>query len=159
MRPMRRKERQVTDPARIREILADCKICHLGIQDGKKVYVVPLNFGLLEEDGKYLFYFHCANEGRKLDLIRENPSVGFELDRGFELVTGQHAIHCTSKYQSVIGEGTIAEVEDDEEKVRGLNALMGQYTDKSDWTYPPAMLAEVTVLRLTVEELSCKENM
>ena len=46
MRPMRRKDRAITDPAKIRAVLTECQVCLLGLRDGERVYVVTLNFCL-----------------------------------------------------------------------------------------------------------------
>ena len=64
---MRRKNREVTDRARIEEIIRSCHVCRLGFVDDGRAYIVPMNFGYVEEDGKYVFYFHSAKEGRKID--------------------------------------------------------------------------------------------
>ena len=83
---MRRKDREVTDPQRIEEIISACHCCRLGFCDGGKPYIVPLNFGFFRrEDGGYTFYFHSAREGRKLDLIRQTGWAGFELDTGYQI--------------------------------------------------------------------------
>ena len=129
MRPMRRKDRAVTDPAKINEIMSRCHVCRLGLRDGKRVYVVPLNFGFLEREGKQFLYFHGAGEGRKADLIRQTGYACFEMDTGYRLQGGEQACDYTAAFQSVIGEGTIAVVEDPAEKEAGLNAVMNQITD------------------------------
>ena len=67
---MRRTDREITDPEKIREIIDDCTCCRLGLCDEGKAYIVPLSFGYTEREGRYVFYFHSAREGRKLDLIR-----------------------------------------------------------------------------------------
>lgn len=79
---MRRQDREVTDSARIREIISSCSVCRLGFCDGDEVYIVPLNFGYEEVDGKYVFYFHGAKAGRKAELIRRYASAPERL-RGF----------------------------------------------------------------------------
>lgn len=159
MRPMRRADRAVTDPAKINEIISRCHVCRLGLRDGERVYVVPLNFGLVERDGKQFLYFHGAGEGRKTDLIRQTGYACFEMDTGYRLRGGEQACDYTAAFQSVIGEGTIAVVEDPAEKEAGLNAVMNQITGKDRWTYGPAMLKEVCVFRLEVESLTCKEHL
>ena len=52
MRPMRRQDRAVTDPEKIRAVIDACEVCRLGFQDGRGVYVVPVNFGHAMEDGR-----------------------------------------------------------------------------------------------------------
>lgn len=71
MRPMRRQDREIKDPEKILSIIAACPYCHLGFSDQGKPYVVPVNFGYAVEDGRTVFYFHGAREGRKIDLIRD----------------------------------------------------------------------------------------
>ena len=60
---MRRKDREVTEEARIDEIISRCHCCRLGFNDGGEVYIVPMNFGWVKRDGKRYFYFHSAKEG------------------------------------------------------------------------------------------------
>ena len=75
---MRRTDREITDAEKITQIIQTCHCCRLGFCDNGAVYIVPLNFGYAEENGKRVFYFHSAKSGRKLDLIAGTPSVGFE---------------------------------------------------------------------------------
>lgn len=159
MRPMRRKDRAITDPAKIRAVLAECQVCRLGLRDGERVYVVPLNFGLAEREGKQFLYFHGAKEGRKADLIRQGGYACFEMDTGYRLQSGEQACDYTAAFRSIIGEGTVAEVTDPSEKETGLNAVMRQCTGLDRWTYGPAMLDAVGIFRLEVESLTCKEHL
>ena len=91
MRPMRRQDRAVTDPEKIRAVIDACEVCRLGFQDGRGVYVVPVNFGHTVEGGRHVFYFHGAAEGRKVDLVRRNGWAGFELDTGYRLQGAEEA--------------------------------------------------------------------
>ena len=159
MRPMRRQDRAVTDPEKIQAVIDDCEVCRLGFQDGRGVYVVPVNFGHAVENGRHIFYFDGAQEGRKLDLVRRNGRAGFELDTGYRLQGAGEACGYTAAFQSVIGEGPIRVVETAEEKRRGLAAIMRQATCRGDWTFPDAAVDAVCVLRLDAEELSCKEHL
>ena len=67
---MRRAERVVTDETRIAAVIEDCKVCRIGLADAGGVYIVPMNFGTEMEDGKRIFWFHSAGEGRKYRLLR-----------------------------------------------------------------------------------------
>ena len=111
MRPMRRQDRAVTAPEKIRAVINACEVCRLGLQDGRGVYVVPVNFGHTVEGGRHVFYFHGAAEGRKVDLVRRNGWAGFELDTGYRLQRAEAACGYTAAFQSVIGEGPIRVVE------------------------------------------------
>lgn len=158
MMKMRRKEREVTDAAKINGIIRSCDCCRLGFVDGDEAYIVPVNFAMTEENGKRVFYIHGAKEGRKAGLIREKGRCSFEMDTKHAIMTGETACDYSFYYQSVMGKGSIAFVDCLEKKAAALNLIMGQYSDKSDWGFPEAMLERTGVIRLEVEELSCKEN-
>ena len=96
MRPMRRQDRAVTAPEKVRAVIDACEVCRLGLQDGRGVYVVPVNFGHTVEGGRHVFYFHGAAEGRKVDLVRRNGWAGFELDTGYRLQGAEAACGYTA---------------------------------------------------------------
>ena len=158
---MRRKDREVTDPMRIADIISRCACCRIGFYDDGEVYIVPLNFGYERRDNTYTFYFHGAKEGRKIDLISQNPRVGFEMDTELAVyVIGESEAACghTARFQSVIGNGTVSIVSEIEEKKLGLSLLMEHNTGKREWSFPEKMVDAVTVFKLEVTKLSCKEH-
>ena len=73
---MRKVEREIRDQAEILAIMNEALVCRLGFSDEGTPYVVPMNFGL----GENCLYLHCAREGRKLDILRKNDRVCFEMD-------------------------------------------------------------------------------
>ena len=153
---MRRKDRGVTDPAIIREIVAACTCCRLGLCDGERAYIVPLNFGFEERDGNYTLYFHGASEGRKIDLIRRTGWASFEMDTGHELIRGPMACNHSARYRCVMGGGPVRLLEDREEKREGLRTVMTHAAGEGPWTFDEAALDKTQVIRLDVEELTCK---
>lgn len=82
---MRRKDREVTDDYQIDTIITSCNCCRLGFYDQDSVYIVPLSFGYEKKAGTRIFYFHSAKQGKKIQLMKTNPRVGFELDTGYQL--------------------------------------------------------------------------
>lgn len=156
---MRRKEREVTDPAKIRKILSSCRCCRLGLCENGHVYIVPLNFGYIQEEGAYTLYFHSAKEGRKIRLLMKNPHVGFEMDTNHRLKESASACSYSAYFQSIIGEGTVTFIENISEKKAALQAIMQHNTGKPDWNFPDKAVETVCVFRLTFEKISCKENM
>ena len=159
MRPMRRKDREITDPEKISAVIAACQVLRLGLQDGKSVYVVPVNFGHVLENGRHVFYIHGAGEGRKTDLVRQNGWAGFEMDAGYALQGAEAACGYTAAFQSVIGEGPIRAAETAAEKRRGLAAIMRQATGREEWAFPDGAVDAVCVLRLEAAALTCKEHL
>lgn len=156
---MRRKDREVTDSEKIREIISRCHCCRLGLVDRGRAYIVPLNFGFTEEAGRYIFYFHGAGSGRKIDLMKKDPAVGFEMDTNYKLNEDETACGYSARFQSVIGSGKVTFIEDVSEKKNALNAIMGHNTGKWDWKFPEKALNATCVFRLEVEELTCKEHL
>ena len=156
---MRRKDREIKDFSKIDEIISRCHCCRLGFNDNGQVYIVPLNFGYMLENRKYIFYFHGAKEGRKINLIKENPYVGFELDTNYKLNISDNACGYSARFQSIIGNGTVSLVEDIEEKKKGLIEIMKHNTEKAEWSFSEEMLNSVCVFKLVAENLSCKEHL
>lgn len=158
---MRRKDREVTDSVRIADIISRCTCLRIGFQDDGEVYIVPLNFGYAVKDEAYVFYFHGAKEGRKMDLIRKSPRVGFEMDTDFTVYTRNDSdIACsyTARFQSVIGNGTVSMVSDIEEKKLGLSLIMEHNTGKQKWNFDEKMVDAAAVFKLEVTKMSCKEH-
>ena len=158
---MRRKDREVTDPGRIADVISRCACCRIGFCDDGEVYIVPLNFGYEIKDNIYTFYFHGAKEGRKIDLIHKNPKVGFEMDTGHAVYAAggsEDACNYTARFQSVIGSGIVSIVSEAGEKKLGLSLIMEHHIGKREWSFSEKMVDAVTVFKLKVTELSCKEH-
>lgn len=156
---MRRKDREVTDRAKIREILQQCDCCRLGLNDQDAAYVVPMNFGFDERDGNFVLYFHSARKGRKIELLKRNLRAAFEMDVGYRLHMGQTACACSAAYQCVMGEGPVTFLEEPAEKMRALTTILARQTGRSDWTFSPKELQSVLVFQLEADRLSCKEHL
>lgn len=156
---MRRKDREVTDAQKIRAVIEACQCCRLGFCDGEKAYIVPLNFGYEEKEGKYIFYFHSAKEGRKIDLIEKTHYAAFEMDANMEIYGKDTACSYAARFQSVMGGGKVDFVESEGEKIFALRAIMRHHTGREDWRFEEKMLRSVRVFKLEVEELSCKEHL
>ncbi len=157
---MRRKELEVTDRGTIKKILEACKIVHLGMVDGGVPYVVPMNFTMEMDEAECVFYFHSANEGRKIDVMRKSPEVCLEAclyapsgSSREELAPGTDA----RRYQCVIGTGKAEFVEDLQEKAR-LLAFMGQRHGRKPREYPESFLQRICVFKVRLDELACKQH-
>jgi nitroimidazol reductase NimA-like FMN-containing flavoprotein (pyridoxamine 5'-phosphate oxidase superfamily) len=117
-------------------------------------YVVPLNF--VYHEGH--LYFHCAAEGRKIDLLRSNRRVCFELDHQESIVPGPSACAWGTRYRSVIGTGEAVMVLDEAEKRKGLSCLMQKYAGNSDFRFSDRELRAVVVFRIEIHEMTGKSS-
>lgn len=155
---MRRKEREVTGREGLEAILDACRCCRIGFCDAGQVYIVPVNYGWAREGEGYALYFHGARAGRKYELALPEPTVGFELDCGYQLVGEGEACAYTAAYRSIVGTGVLRLLDGREDKRRGLKLLMDHAAGPGDWQFSDEALDAAAVFRLEVTELSGKEH-
>src|SRR5574344_1597151 len=154
---MRRTTREVTDFNQIIDIMRQCDVCRLALNDKEYPYILPLNFALVVEDQRVTLYFHGANEGRKYELIAQNPKVSFEMDCRHQLLSSLEDKYCTMTYASVIGHGTI-EILSESEKYEALAAVNNRY-HKDGFPVNEKSVPHTTVMRLVVEGMTGKSNL
>lgn len=127
---MRRKDREVTSLSEIEEILTQCSVCSLAFHDEPFPYVVPVNFGMMRKGDDFVFYFHGAPSGKKMELMQKDPRVCLEAACHHKLVIGEKGYDCTWLYASVIAQGTLEIIENPAEKQEGLQILLRHITGK-----------------------------
>lgn len=157
MQGMTKRELQVTDPHQIRDILNKAKVLHLGLCVDNEPYVVPMNYGYIMEGETLVLYLHSAVQGKKLDMIRANPRVFFELDCDRMPFEGEKPCQYGLVYSSVMGRGTACIVEDVEEKIRAMTMLMKTQTGK-DFAFNDRLVSIVSVIRIDVTEYTAKHR-
>jgi nitroimidazol reductase NimA-like FMN-containing flavoprotein (pyridoxamine 5'-phosphate oxidase superfamily) len=150
---MRRSEKEITDPAELRRILEAARVCRLAMSDGDRPYLVPLTFALDGDD----LVLHSARAGRKIDLLRRNPAVCFEVEEGVELAPAATACEFGMRFRTVIGFGDVEFVEDRVERAR-LLALFGARYGAPDGSLLGADVERTCVLRIRVRELAGKRS-
>jgi uncharacterized protein len=155
---MRRADRELKTNEEIIDVLDSGKIIQIAFIDKNEPYIVTLNYGYVLENEKIRLYFHSANEGRKIDCIKNNPNVCFSISICDPFVQGEKACNYGMKYRSVVGYGRIRIVESNEERLNGLNILMKQYTGKDNWDYDDGMMKKTTVSCLEVEKITGKRK-
>jgi nitroimidazol reductase NimA-like FMN-containing flavoprotein (pyridoxamine 5'-phosphate oxidase superfamily) len=154
---MRRKDREIAAVKEMEKIISRCQVCHLALSDTHgNPYALALNFGY-QSGRPPVLYFHCARQGKKLDLIQANPKAAFIIDRELGLFTGPMACDWGMNYESIMGAGTITIVSDPQERSRGLDRIMAQYGNASP-AYSPESLEHTLVLKLTSTEMSGKKK-
>lgn len=155
---MRRAEREVTDLNALAGILGRADYGVLSFLDGGTPALVPVSFGFRFEDGRFIFYFHSATEGHKIDCLKEDARVSFCAVGENRIELGTPACRSTCRYESVIATGRIEFLSAPEEKKCALDCLMNHCGAPSSFDYPEPMLARTAVLRLAAETISGKSN-
>ena len=152
-----RRELEITDIEKIRYILDKSLVTHVGMVDGDEPYVVPMNFGYIMEGDKLTIYLHGANRGRKLELVRANPKVFYEMDCDIVPFEGDVACNYGITYASVMGRGIAEIVENTEEKKLALSVLMKTQTGK-DFEFEDKMTKIVTIIKINTLEYTAKHR-
>ena len=155
---MRRKDREVVDEKQIEEIIRNCSVCRLGMLDVGKVYIVPLSFGYTLQDRELHLYFHSAGAGRKIDVLRQNPDVCFEMDSAGALIAGETACAYSMAYASVIGSGRVQFLEEMNRKEQALLCIMQHYTGQNKFSFTSAAMEHVCILQITTKDFTVKQH-
>ncbi len=154
---MRRSDRELTGIKEIEEIIAKADVCRIALANNNIPYVVTMNFGYISIPERFLF-FHCAKVGRKLDMIRQNDYVCFEMDTDHELYPGKRSCDWGMRFRSVIGYGNISILSDRQERITALNSIMEHYGANGDHSYNEDLFKNTTLLRLKILEMTGKKK-
>jgi nitroimidazol reductase NimA-like FMN-containing flavoprotein (pyridoxamine 5'-phosphate oxidase superfamily) len=136
--------------------------------------VIPMNFVFVQADNPNInsqsiikldaIYMHSHPFGEKLDNIKRNEKVGFEVDQHICFLPSYYfhptdASQADTLYISIVIKGNASIVEDNKEKARALNALMKKYQKEGRYqTLDPYMssVKEVTVIKIVPKEMRGK---
>lgn len=151
---MRKYNQEIKDPRIIEEILNSSIICRIAMADGEKPYLLPFNYGYREN----CIYIHSALEGKKLDVLRLNNSVCFEIDHEVKIIKDDKACKWTTVYRSVVGYGTVEILTDIEEKIEGLKIIMAQHGAPDLTVFEPSNVDRMLILKLKISELTAKQS-
>jgi len=151
---MRRLDKEITDNIIIDEILTKSKICRVAFFDSEFPYIVPFNYAYFDDE----LLFHSAKSGKKIDLIKKNNNVCFEIEYYSQIIEDEQSCKWTTKYRSVIGFGEIDVLTNRDEKIRGLDAIMSHYGRTEGLIYNEKHLENIAILRLKIMKLSGKQS-
>ena len=150
---LRRADREITDQTVIEAILRRAGVGRLGLAVDNVPYVVPLNY--VYYNGA--LYFHSADAGRKIAMLKANPQVCFEVDEHYGTVRSNKPAPHTTHYASVMVFGRASLIDDLHLKFDALQALLDKYAPGR--LYRPMRLNEaegVTVAQITIEAMTGK---
>ena len=151
---MRRNDRELETKKDIEDIIKKSEVLRIALSVNDKPYIVPVNFGYSNNS----LYFHCALEGKKLDMIKINPYVAFELEGKTNIITGNSPCQFTMDYESVMGTGKAIIIENNNEKIKGLNHIMKQYSNNSNFEYKEKMINRIVIVKIDVHQMTGKKS-
>ncbi len=150
---MRRTEKQVTDPDSIQKIIKDALVCRLAMVDEDQPYVIPVSFGIDKSE----LYVHSALQGKKIDILKKNPKIGFEIESDISIISHEIACKWGFRYRSIVGTGIARFLTDDSEKRFGLSVIMNQYSNKK-FCFSQEMLDRTLIIKIEILSMSAKQS-
>jgi uncharacterized protein len=154
---MRRTDREISEIKEVEKIIQSSDVCRIAIANDNLPYIVTMNFGYTN-DSQPSLYFHCADEGKKLDMIRRNNYVCFEMDTDHNLYRGERGCDWGMSFKSVLGYGRIELVTGKEERIHGLNCIMKHYGGEGEYVYHDKTFERTTILKLEILEMTGKKK-
>lgn len=150
---MLRPDREIKGQETIEEILTQGRELRLAMNDGEYPYLLPLNYGYADNR----LYLHCARKGKKLECLRSNPKVSFEVSEVTKRIGGGQACQWSTKFRSVLGYGTAHIVDEREEKIQGYDVIMTQFGGPTG-NYDEKNLKGSLVIRIDIESMTAKQS-
>jgi len=149
---MRRSEKEIKERDEIEDIIRRAEICRIAFSVDDQPYIVPVNFGY----NNNCLFIHSAREGKKIDMIKRNSRVSFEMEIDTSVIIEDTACDCRTKYRSVIGTGRAYLIDDPQGKREGLDILMAHYSDKP-YKYPDNRIAGMLIIKIEIDSLTGKK--
>jgi len=150
---MRRKDKEINDPQLINQILQEANIVRFGIKAEPVPYVVPLNYGYKN----HCFYIHSARLGRKIELLKANPMVSFEIEHQVDIVKKDISCEWTTKYRSIMGIAKVQILSEKKDIIEGLDILM-QHHGKMENAYDENYFQRIVILKAQILEIEGKQS-
>jgi hypothetical protein len=153
---LRRKEKEITDPAAMKAVLKKTRFVTVAMCRNDEPYLVTLSHGY--DEAQHAVYFHCAQAGKKIDILRTNNRVWGQafIDRGY--LDGR----CDHQFESVQFAGRVTFVETVEGKRRALDVMIRQLESAPEKVAAEQVSAEslrkVCIGRIDIDFLSGKKS-
>jgi len=153
---MRRVKQEISGRAIIDKVLSSSEICRLGFMDNDRPYILPFNYGYQDN----CIYIHCANEGKKIDLIKKNNNVCIEIEQIARIERYEKACKWATRYRSLIGYGTVEIITDYEQKRKGLDVIMKHNgaNETHDLNYEKNQVDSMSILKVKITEITGKQS-
>lgn len=137
-------------------LLSECPVGTLAtVSPDGRPYHVPIHYVYLDD----AVYIHGLPAGQKIDNIKANPNVCFNVYRLQGLLPDPDGRPCDTNtaYASVVIQGTARLVEDMDEKKSALSAIVRKYTPHlTEKEIPPNMPRGTAVIKTSIGEMTGK---
>lgn len=156
MRGIRRKEKAIETEEEMMTILERAKYVTIAMCQDNEPYLVTLSHGFDRE--KRCIYFHCAREGKKIDILNENSTVWGQAidDNGYVEGACDH-LWATTQFR-----GTVSFIENPAEKKHALHIMIHQLEPNPQKVIETQITAKslkrVNIGRIDIDYMSGKKS-
>lgn len=151
---MRRKEKEIKSKTEIKSIINSGQVCRVAFSLNDEPYIVPMYYGYKDN----FLYFHSAKQGKKIDIIKKNNRVCFEIDINHYIINTGVPCNWKNSYSSVIGFGKARIVEKYSEKVKALNAIIDHYSPRTIYKFSKEKVSSTAIIKIEIEEITGKKS-
>lgn len=95
--------------------------------------------------------------GTRVELLKQNPLVSFELDTGHQLITNEKACKYSFDYASVIGNGHATFIEKPTEKIAALHVMMNKFAPNKTFSFTKGDVKPISVIKIEVQAYTAKK--
>ena len=155
MRGIRRKEKEIENKDEMISIIESVQYITVAMSLNNEPYLVTLSHGYDRENN--CIYFHCAQDGKKVDILRENNVVWGQALEDYGYVDGS----CDHLYATTQFKGRVSFIEDSKEKRHALSIMIDQLESDPTKVIEPQMteksIKSVNIGRIDIEYMSGKK--
>jgi nitroimidazol reductase NimA-like FMN-containing flavoprotein (pyridoxamine 5'-phosphate oxidase superfamily) len=138
----------------IEVIINKCQTCHVAMVDQLgKPYLLPFNFGY----SNGVVYLHSDYKGKKIDILKNNPSVCLNFTTDHEMFLAHEQVACSygMAYRSVLVYGDVEFIDDLDSKIEAMNIFMKQYSNR-EFTYSNPAIKNVCLFQVRIMDFQGK---
>ena len=156
MKGILRKEKEIRNRSKMIKILQDTKYITIAMCDKEEPYLVTLSHGY--DSARNVIYFHCADEGRKIEVLKKNNTVWGQAihDKGY--VPGE----CNQLYETTQFHGKVTFIKDIQEKKFALVTMIKQLEENPENVIKKQITDEsikrVNIGRIDLDLMTAKKN-
>jgi nitroimidazol reductase NimA-like FMN-containing flavoprotein (pyridoxamine 5'-phosphate oxidase superfamily) len=155
MRGIRRKEKEITEAAEMNAILKQANYITVAMCLDDEPYLATLSHGFDAEN--HCIYFHCAQEGKKIDILKKNNLVWGQALRDDGYAAGK----CDHLYATTQFRGRVTFIADENEKRHALRVMIDQLEEEPDEVYAEQVtdksVKRVGIGRIDIEAMTGKK--
>lgn len=143
----------ITDRETLKEMFHHFETIHIALHNGEYPYIVPMNYGIEEEEEDIVLYIYSPRLGKMDELIQKDPHVGVQAEMLYKYYGTPHkTISCS--YTSIMGKGIIETLPQDQYQ-KAMEAIL-VHCGYETYPYDQDYINTCHMYKITVHDASGK---